>query len=382
MRRLALVFIALAGLLMTAFEPPAGRPPVGPLQRVQPKLYDVRMQVSVFSYDRYDIRDGGPFRLKDTPIVVPLVLNGTYNKIDRRSLRAFLYKDNLPVKGFAEHARLESDHPMHTHLAIMPVDEFHGNVLQWQLEMRAKSWSSAINDAAAAQVTWPKEFPEEVHDALKPQRFIESDHEIFTRAVQDASQGKLRLVPPYIAAKELVRYCLNNIKVVGDGIHHGEHGTIHGLELSGALQTAQRGRGSPHDLVCVCVATLRAAGIPARPVIGVVEKPGPNTERTELVSWAEFYLPDAGWIPFDPEDMQGQGIRHQPVNQPWPEFGTMDDLHDRVTVSYHFMPERNVQSPMYPSVWAWDPKPGTPRYTRQAMTLTLISRGQGAPDPQ
>jgi hypothetical protein len=135
--------------------------------------------------------------------------------------------------------------------------------------------------------------------------YIESDDPIFKETVDRVSEGKLRLVPPYLAAKDLIRYAINNIQTSGDGVDHGGLGQLRGIEVFGAKRAATDGIGTPHDLVCVCVAMLRAAGIPARPVIGMQEseKDGKN----EFVSWAEFYLPECGWIPFDPFVMRGKG---------------------------------------------------------------------------
>ncbi|MBN2082486.1 transglutaminase domain-containing protein [bacterium] len=55
----------------------------------------------------------------------------------------------------------------------------------------------------------------------------------------------------------------------------------------------------------VMCSMLRTAGIPARPVAGIVHLIDEYDEKTNILvagghAWAEFYLPDIGWVPLDP----------------------------------------------------------------------------------
>ena len=236
-----------------------------------------------------------------------------------------------------------------------------------------------LDESAMARITWPREWPQEVADGLKPQKYIESDDPIFKKIVEDVSGGKLRFVPPYVAAKELVRASINAIQMSGDGVRMAEQGIIRGLEIEGARKTVAEGRGGPHDLLCVCIAVLRAAGIPARPVIGAEEN---AANRNVFVTWGEFYLPGAGWIPFDPDEMRGKNIRTLDVRQPWPEFGTMKRLNRRIPLAYYFEPPNVPVSPPYPGVWGWDPKPMPIPPLLEQIHFSIVSRGPGKEDPQ
>lgn len=371
MRRILLVLALLAAF---GFGPPAGRPPTlgGALQRNDPKIYNFTFEVQLDTAHQRDARYKKNYDLRDAPIVLPLILQNTFSQIDHETLKARLWFGAREDNTVMQRSRLDENLPNHMHSAVFTISQYTGQAIRWQVSYDLTVWSSAIDDAAAAKVPWPQQFPDEVAGGLKPQMYIESDNDIFKQTVDKVSGGNLRMVPPYLAAKYLVRYCINEIQVKGDGVRRGNFGVLLGLEMQGALKTAQEGAGSPHDLVCVCIAMLRAAGIPARPVIGVVERKNlPDT----FVSWGEFYLPETGWIPFDPDELRGKGIRNKEVREPWSEFGTMKNLNERIPLSFYFVPPTGVESPQYPAVWGWDPRPGRDPGTTQQLKFTTISRG-------
>jgi len=312
MRRFMSLALLIAIVALCSAAETSGRPPRGPLKRVEPKVYDVTVDVQlVTSLNRSDVLGRGLYNLEDAPIVFPIIFRNTFSRVKTDSLRARLWLGSHEDLTLPERTRIDKGFPFATSLAVMPVAKYQGPEVRWKLEFRTQVWSSEIDDAAAASIPWPKEWPDDVRDGLRPQRYIESDALIFAQAVKDASNGQLRFVPPYLAAKDLVRYCVDKISVRGDGLNMGLNETLRALEMKGALQTVKDGHGSAHDVVCVCIATLRAAGIPARPVIGFRLKPNDPKYRSEMLSWGEFYLPDAGWIPFDPVSVRNNGAMHR-----------------------------------------------------------------------
>ncbi len=387
--RPALVTALAAGAVgaTLAAAPPSGRPPQGPLERYKPRVYDLTFDVTLTTAFNFDAGLQANYELTDTPVVVPVILQGTYSAVQPDSIRPQLWLEGREDLTLPQRARLDDGYPFQTRLVVIPVPSFHGKTLRFAVTYRAQAWSSRMtSEQAAASVPWPRDWPEEVKDGLQPQMYIESNDPVFARAVEQASQGRLRMVPPYYAAKELVRYCINNFRMSGNGLIQANLGVVRGMEIAGAQVAAANGRGSPNDLVCLCVATLRAAGIPARPVIGV-EKPddedelrGRNT-TPRFKTWAEFFLPDVGWVPFDPVEMAGKGVRNLDVSRAWPEFGTMKDLNRRVPLGYHFLPPATVEAPYAPGVWGWDPRPGDPG-TEPIVRFTVLNRGKGRPDPR
>jgi len=371
--------LAAAALLSVSLQ--SGRPPSGPVERYEPRVYDVEFGVALSM-----VRDAPPywqegspgFNFQDAPIVMPVIFQSSYSAVDRASMSAQLWLDGREDTDLLKRVRVDDHQPFASHLAVLPVVKFNGQTLRWKLTYRTQVFSARINDAAAAKLTWPREWPEEVRDGLKPQLFIESDDPIFTQAVETVTQGKLRTVPPYLAAKELVRHCILNFQRQGSGNQRGEGGALRGMGINGARNLARTGLGTSHDLVCICVATLRAAGIPARAVVGIQDN---ERHIKEFVSWAEFYLEGAGWIPFDPDAMHGKAIRTLNIRDAWPEFGTLDDLNRRVPLAFTFIPP-STQAPEFPAVWGWDPRPGGNPGAQPTVMITVTSRGKGVDDPR
>jgi transglutaminase-like putative cysteine protease len=59
-------------------------------------------------------------------------------------------------------------------------------------------------------------------------------------------------------------------------------------------------RGAPKDLAHVFIGAAHALGIPARFVRGYFRRPDTSTDTSH--AWAEAYVPDLGWVGFDPSD--------------------------------------------------------------------------------
>ncbi|MCZ6834214.1 MAG: transglutaminase-like domain-containing protein [Planctomycetota bacterium] len=363
--------------------PPSGRPPIGPLQREQPKKYELRFEVLLETPIPRFGTEPLVYQLQNAPIVMPMIFHGAYSRINQDTIHGRLWL----LQGEDRHAnagsQLKSGFAHHTHMYTMFVRDFRGSSLRWRVTYSLQSWASRIDERWASNLKWPQEWPEEVQDGLKPSQFIESDDPIFANSIQRLTNGNLRLAAPYLAAKEVVRYTISRFQVSGNGTDMGLINNIRGLNVKGALASWQNGLGTEHDLVCACVAMLRAAGIPARPVIGIEEqKKSDGKKRETFVSWVEFYLDGAGWVPFDPNVLRKQAIGNRNLNDSWKDFGTMDDLNERIPLSYFFIPPASVEAPWKPAVWGWDPRPGGDPSTYPTVNLMMISKGRGQDDPQ
>ena len=191
-----------------------------------------------------------------------------------------------------------------------------------------------------------------------PSDFIASEKEEYKTFVERVTKGDLRSVPVYYAAKDLVRAAILEHRNVDQRFVYSEQvGAVRGFDLKDARGRRQQQRNATSaDLVVNCVAVLRAAGIPARPVIGLqsgsITKPSVVSSDVQFVAWAEFYLPGAGWVPFDPNLMRGTSMRHTAVQKPWRFFGTIENLNRRAAIAYAFAPSSSGAVSKFPCGWS------------------------------
>ena len=93
---------------------------------------------------------------------------------------------------------------------------------------------------------------------------------------------------PYWIARRIYNYLLDNMY----------------YEMAGGWNTApavlERGNGSCSEYTFVFIAMCRAAGVPARYVGSVVVRGDDASTDDVFHRWAEVYLPNYGWVPFDP----------------------------------------------------------------------------------
>ena len=171
------------------------------------------------------------------------------------------------------------------------------------------------------------------------------------------------------------------------GFEFNTVGQPEGLTLTGAAAIAEADRANPFDIACLHVAVLRAAGIPARFIIGL--DPVETTLRRfpMLRMWTEFCLVDetddaAEWIPVDVVAQRLFSSRPPPITQRWQHFGFSDSLDDLVPIAHSFMPARSVCGPTIaygsPALWGWRPEPSVPaaEQTIRAWASRSVKRGR------
>ncbi|MDG2055630.1 MAG: transglutaminase-like domain-containing protein [Phycisphaerales bacterium] len=259
--------------------------------------------------------------------------------------------------------------------------------LTWKFSIDVDTYSTYVDDAELYTLTWPKKYPTDVIEGLKPQLYIESDRQIFQDAVTEVMGNELRLTAPYLVVKRLLHYCLKHSQVSGSTTLRGVAAdgrsvdSIIGINVKGAVSmTEHQGLGTAPDLVCLCIATLRAAGIPARPVIGVEKKTGIK-DRVVFIVWGEFYLNGCGWIPFDPELMRRSGVVSHSIQSKWKGLGSIKELNTRIPLGYYFQPPGRATIPFAPAVWGWLPSPHNKLQMPAIINAKLYTATQRGPRP-
>ena len=378
-----LALLSFAGT--TVAQPVEGGPPEYPIERIDPKACDATINADVFA----ERRNGRPVGIAEWPLVsarselvIPIILRGPWSKADPASIVVSGQINGQPHAAGSVPWSLRGPHPDGSAEIVVELVNIQAQSVGVRVTWREQTWLPLINEADALRSTWPKDWPEAARPFLEPSPWIESDDQLMIDFVAGVTQGNLRNVSPYAAAKELVREAVLAFRSIsGTGNEQREYGQISGLQLVGAVEAARNGTGSPNDLVCTCIAVLRAAGIPARPVIGIVKELTRDLkERTRWRAWGEFYLPGAGWVPFDPNLMRGSGFQNRPLTAAWKGFANIKDFNDRIPVAYRFQPRGSGWN--WPPVWGFiydGPTAGIHMYSQTS--LMRVGRGQGIPDP-
>ena len=332
---------ALLGTLMVCLAAGAHHPnsgqdaPTPPLGRAKPKKweYSIRAQVQALTQANPYLDNGntGGIICSATKLIFPLVLEGNYTQVDPKSIRvAGMIENNWQYQDVPW--TLRGPMPDGTAEVVLDFPVVDASVIAMQLTWTAESWTPTLDEANAAKVTWPREWPEEVAKFLEPSRFIDSKLPAVETFVASITQGRQRSVPLFLAAKELARNVVQHFKNVDAGKT--------GVQSITTLTTClNQGKGTRTDMTCLAVACLRAAGIPARPVVGFGTYLSASLlkEVHTWIPWCEFYLPGAGWVSFDPYEMRGKGIELKGLDVAWPWFGYEKQMNERTTLGYRLM---------------------------------------------
>lgn len=121
---------------------------------------------------------------------------------------------------------------------------------------------------------------------------------------------------PYRRAEMIFDYMTTNFRLTEKSRRHD----------SETLDLIKHKRGDAYAFAVVYTALLRAAGIPARMLSGILVN---ADKRTQNHWWSEFYLEDFGWVPVD--IALGAGMEFEPFqnerHSPKYYFGNIDAQH-------------------------------------------------------
>jgi hypothetical protein len=278
-----------------------------------------------------------------------------------------------------------------------------GKEVELKLEIPMTCWETVFDEKVAAKATWPagNKWPRMAQATLSPQAKIDAD-QADTQAIGEVLKawtlGKdPKSVSPLQLAKTLAGKCVESFQPTGSGELYSNVGAFVGLDLLGPAETIRRGAGSPHDIASVLVGAYRAAGLPARLVIGYdeTERKGDDSSPFEkksfgftVRSWVEFCLFDETnntelWVPVDPVRIRKQSSRTAPFDRPWKYFGTHDEMETLLPFAFHFIPPTTVMSYGY-AFWGWftTPRSQIGEHSVRFTAQTAPKRAQPKNPPQ
>jgi hypothetical protein len=258
---------------------------------------------------------------------------------------------------------------------VFDVGEVDSARLTMHTEIVMTSYETVIDEARARQIPWPKEPWEPlIASCLQPQLFVEVEDPAIQALVKEWTGGNPRGAAPYDLAKMLAGKVVGHYsptegmyETIGRGLRAGEISAVllSGYNVDGAASAAVNKRGSPFDMANLLTAVYRAAGLPARVVIGYdvkASEAGPNPAPSVVRAWTEFYLLDEAnkrgeWIPVDIQKQREFSSRPPPLTQAWDYFGNSRDFDFICPIAYHWVPPTLSINQGPPALWGFVPDP-------------------------
>jgi len=149
--------------------------------------------------------------------------------------------------------------------------------------------ADASDSAPGAQFVEVQQLPDETLPFLYPSRYCESDH--FSKMAASLVAGR---ATGYDQCTAIVDYIRNTVQYTPGA----------GQQIISASELNTLGRGVCRDMAHLGIACCRALSIPARMVVGYLDK----LEPMDLHAWFEAYVGNR-WYTFDPTQVNLKGGR-------------------------------------------------------------------------
>jgi hypothetical protein len=251
-----------------------------------------------------------------------------------------------------------------------------GREMDLDIEIPMTCNAITFDEKGAAAAVWPSKWGKVGQSCFLPrQASIDWQDKSVTDLVMSWTDGKdPKKLAPVALAKYLASKCIEFFQPSGNGESYLPNGGLEGLVVQNASHTISTRQGSEHDIACAVCAIFRAAGLPARTVIGydLSEKRGEDRSalgrksgRGELRSWIEFCLYDEQadkelWVPIDVIRQRKKSNRAPALDRPWPYFGNYDDGDLVMPFAFQFHPPTTVVQYGSMAFWGWLVTPAIP----------------------
>lgn len=283
-------------------------------------------------------------------------------------------------------------YPGGTQLAKWSLRDMSAQRVELEVKIPVLTYRTVFDEAAAKNVDWPASWPEEASSTFKPQLYVDfgargpEDMTVVRELLKKWTAGKdPKSVKPAVLAKFLAGEVMKLVQISGNGLGAARTGEVEGFQLQGAVRTAELGRGSEFDAVCLLAAVYRMAGLPARTVIGYESSDARQRDEVfarvgaqRFRAWVEFALPDEtteskiAWIPVDIVRMRNASSQPPSLDRTWPWFGTHNELDQVVPIAFQFHPPTDVVAHGSPAFYGWMVTPAPPMNVTQAIRFTVF----------
>jgi Transglutaminase-like superfamily len=280
-----------------------------------------------------------------------------------------------------------------TRLARWVLLNKRGRQVELELKVPMTVWETIFDEQASYNVPWPKDnqWSPTAASTFEPQMFIDHAHPAVTALLERITGGEpAKSLPPVLFAK----YAAGQVaELIAPALGAGQAATrtsvFTGFDILGASTAIEQRQGTIFDVPAALVAVYRAAGLPARLVIGREldsakggggsALSGRASRGADLHAWCEFCLYDPAtkkelWVPVDPLRMRATSSRAPDLSRPWRYFGTHDQLGDTLPFSFTFHPPTTVVAHGAVAFWGWTTMPDS-----QSATQSLTFQDNATP---
>ena len=313
-----------------------------------------------------------PFNFETAAIVFPVPPSTAASEMPEGSVTARIRMDgtSLPAK-----PAWIPDLPCGAKYGRWDLNTFKGRAIDLEFETVQTCWEIVFDEGAANKAVWPtaNKWSADARSAWDAQLGIEPGLPSVREALAKWCGGKPpQSVPPVQLAKFLASRVLESIQPSGDGLVSSRTGLLQGFSLKGHDAVLKDGRGSEHDIAALLCALYRAAGLPARIIIGFdVSESDPQTAGLAhhgdgaVRTWVEFCVEDETvpaangsptrlWIPVDVARQRKTSTKAPPLDRPWKYFGSNDQTDSMIPLAFHFHPPLSgAVAHGSPLLWGW-----------------------------
>lgn len=312
-----------------------------------------------------------PLTFDTAAVVFPVPYGSAGHITDTDSVTGTLLFDDKPVDTEIDFA---DNYASGTRLARWEMLNREGRELDLKLVIPMTTWETVFDEELAGRATWPAAgvWPGEAASTListqgsrvDPVDFMSPT--IAAKLAEWTGGNDPKKLKPVALAKFLAAKVMEATQPSGLGLVNARNGEVEGFDLQTASATLSKGRGSEHDIACLMCAVYRAAGLPARTVIGydIKESKGEDSGylkdkgSAKIRSWVEFYLFDESankgiWVPVDIVRARKSSSRAPALDRPWKFFGTNDELDDVMPIAFQYHPPTTVVAHGSVAFWGW-----------------------------